>query len=150
MVVDDAQSIGAMARELAVYLQALGEEQIYSLTPERVRQDGFGSEPAFGGIIAMREKWACGYLLHHPAYDSDRAERYLVVCDLYVREEARRHGVGRALMAAAMADCRRLGGCGLFWSVYRPNKTALAFYRSLGANPIDMLDFMWWPAALGA
>ena len=146
IAVDDADAIAAMAREFNAYLRALGDTVTYQLTVDRIRRDGFGRDPAFGGFIAERGGTPLGYLLHHPGYDSDRAERYLVVCDLFVREGVRRSGAGRALMAAAMDHGRAIGACGLFWSVYKPNKTAIAFYRRLGAKTVEYLDFMWWPA----
>lgn len=145
-LVGDAEAIGGMAQEFAAYLQALGDSVAYCLTPERIREDGFGPEPAFGGLIAEEGGVPLGYLLHHPGYDSDVARRFLMVCDLYVREAGRRRGVGRALMQAAMIQCRATGGCGLLWSVFKPNRLALAFYRGLGARSLDHLDFMWWPA----
>ena len=136
-----------MAQEFAADHRALGDEGIYCLTPERIRRDGFGAAPAFAGIVAEQGGALVGYLLHHPGYDTDRAERYVVICHLFVRDAWRRQGVGRALMSAAAAHCRSLGGAGLFWSVVKPNKTALAFYRGLGAATVETLDFMWWPAA---
>jgi len=145
IAIGDAEAIGEMAREFTAYLQALGSGVTYRMTPERIRRDGFGADPAFGGFIA-EEEGALGYLLHHPAYDSDRAERYVVVCDLFVRDAGRRQGVGRALMSAAMAHCRAAGGCGLLWSVYKPNRIAADFYHALGAATVQDLDFMWWPA----
>ncbi len=145
IVVADADSIAGMAREFTAYLQSLGDTVTYRLTAERIRIDGFGARPAFGGFIAEEDGAALGYLLHPAGYDSDRAERYLVVCDLFVREAGRRRGAGRALMEAAMAHCRAIGGCGLFWSVYKPNRLAAEFYRRIGARTIEDLDFMWWP-----
>ena len=76
-----------------------------------------------------------------------QTERYLVVCDLFVREAGRRRGVGRALMSAVRAHCLAIGAAGLFWSVLETNKAALAFYRGLGAATAESLEFMWWPVA---
>jgi ribosomal protein S18 acetylase RimI-like enzyme len=67
------------------------------------------------------------------------------VCDLYVHENARRHGAGRALMQAAAKICREAGGHGLFWAVYLPNRLAKAFYERLGAEYVKALEFMYWP-----
>ncbi len=120
--IGDADAIGEMARELTAYLQALGEDLTYRLTPERIRRDGFGPDPAFAGIVAEQDGVLLGFLLHHPGYDTDSAERYLVVCDLFVREAGRGRGVGRALMSAARVHCRALGGSGLFWSVFKPQQ----------------------------
>jgi GNAT superfamily N-acetyltransferase len=69
-----------------------------------------------------------------------------MICDLFVREEARRRGAGRLLMSAAMRHCRAIGGYGLMWSVFKPNTSAAAFYRRLGAKLIDDLDFMYLDA----
>jgi GNAT superfamily N-acetyltransferase len=144
--VTDAEVIAKMAGEHTAYLQALGDDVTYCLTAEQIRRHGFGADPAFRGIIAEAGDVALGYLLHHPGFDPDRAERYLVVCDLFVRAAGRRQGIGRALMSAAMGHCRATGASGVHWSVYKPNTAAAAFYRSLGAKPIESLDFMWWPA----
>ena len=103
--------------------------------------------PAFAGIVAEQEGVLLGYLLYHPGYATDLAQRYLVVCDLFVREAGRRGGVGRALMSAARAHCLTVGGSGLFWSVMKTNKPALAFYRSQGAARAETSEFLWLPAA---
>ena len=146
-VIGDAEAIGEMSQEFAAHRQTLGGDPGYYLTPERIRADGFGPVPAFAGIVAAQEGMLLGYLLHHPAYASDLAERYLVICDLFVRGAGRRRGVGRALMLAARAHCRSVGGSGLFWSVLETNNAALAFYRGLGAATAESLEFMWWPVA---
>jgi ribosomal protein S18 acetylase RimI-like enzyme len=145
-VIGDAEAIGQMAQEFAAYQQTLGGEAAYCLTPERIRLDGFGPSPAFAGIVAAQEGVLLGYLLHHPGYATDLAERYLVVCDLFVREAGRRRGVGRALMSAARAHCRSVGGSGLFWSVLKTNEAALAFYRRLDAATAETFEYTWWPA----
>jgi hypothetical protein len=44
-VIGDAEAIGEMAREFTAYLQALGEDVTYRLTPERIGRDGFGPTP---------------------------------------------------------------------------------------------------------
>jgi len=57
--------------------------------------------------------------------------------DLYVRDEHRRKGYGRALLAA-LAHLALERGCGRFeWSVLDWNANAIAFYRSLGAHLLE-------------
>jgi GNAT superfamily N-acetyltransferase len=146
-VIGDAEAIGELAREFAAHLQSLGGDAGYFLTPARIRADGFGIAPAFAGIVAEQDGALLGYLLHHPGYATDLAQRYLVVCDLFVREAGRRRGVGRALMSAAKAHCLTVGGSGLFWSVMKANKSALAFYGKLGAEMAKGSEFLWLPAA---
>ena len=148
-VIGDSEAIGEMAQEFAAHRQTLGGDPAYYLTAERIRADGFGPVPVFAGIVAAEEGMLLGYLLHHPAYATDLAERYLVVCDLFVREAGRRRGIGRALMSAARAHCLAIGAAGLFWSVLETNKAALAFYRGLGAATAESSSSCGgrWPSA---
>ena len=57
--------------------------------------------------------------------------------DLYVRPEARSSGIGRALLTELATIARRSGYARLEWSVLDWNETALRFYRSIGAVPLD-------------
>ena len=57
--------------------------------------------------------------------------------DLYVRPEARAGGVGRALLTELAEIAHRSGYARVEWSVLDWNEQALAFYRSLGAVPLD-------------
>lgn len=142
--VEDAEAIGAMMAEFAAYLRSLGDEGELNGSAEMVRRHGFGSNPAFAGLVAEVAGEPAGYLLYHFGFDADRACRIVHVIDLYVRESARRHGIARALMERARDICRKAGGGGLVWSVYKPNTLAAGFYERLGATWIRDLDFMWW------
>ncbi|MBI3943435.1 MAG: GNAT family N-acetyltransferase [Chloroflexi bacterium] len=141
----DAPAVGQLAQEFAAYLRDLGDMTDFQLDEAAVRRDGFGPNPAFTGLVVEKDGQIVGYLLYHFGYDTDRAMRLLHVVDLYVRQDARRSGIGRALMLAAADICRQAGGGVLFWSVFKPNKLAAEFYRRLGARYVSDLDFMVWP-----
>jgi GNAT superfamily N-acetyltransferase len=146
---EDAEAVGAMMREFAAYLQSLGDEGPLNADAEMVRRHGFGSNAAFAGLIAEVDGAPAGYLLYHFGFDADRACRIVHVIDLYVRESARRHGAGRALMDRVREICAAAGGGGLVWSVYKPNTLAAGFYERLGARRIEDLDFMFWEIERG-
>lgn len=57
--------------------------------------------------------------------------------DLFVDPSARGLGAGRALLEELAAECRRRGYARLDWGVLDWNTPAQAFYRSLGAKPMD-------------
>ena len=57
--------------------------------------------------------------------------------DLFVEPHQRSLGVGRALMDALRALAVELGCARMEWSVLDWNEPAIAFYRSLGAEPMD-------------
>jgi ribosomal protein S18 acetylase RimI-like enzyme len=60
---------------------------------------------------------------------------------LFVREEARRRGAGRALVAAALAWLRERGVARVEIQVARGNASGSAFWRALGFAPsMDVLD----------
>jgi len=56
----------------------------------------------------------------------------LHLADLFVAEDHRRQGIGRALMEAVSRECARTGGRWLSWLVMEDNASAVAFYRQIG------------------
>jgi len=131
---DDANEIGAMAKDFADYLRSLGDTTKFQFNAKTFLRDGFGHNPAFGGLIAEVNGVAAGYLLCHEGYDTDKAIRILYIADLYVRPEYRRQGVGRALMERAQDICKATDVKKMVWSVYAPNVTARRFYWHIGAR----------------
>jgi GNAT superfamily N-acetyltransferase len=144
LTAEDADAVIAMNAEFVAYLAAMGDpdSQAQHFTKEKYLGDGFGPQPAFAGYIAEDETGPLGYLLYCTGYNVDIAQRLFFILDLWVRTSSRRKGVGKALMARCAADCRAWGGQRLEWNVYRPNKPAFDFYRSLGGVVIDELVIM--------
>lgn len=138
----DAESIGNLARQFASYLRELGDLTQFQLTTDAYLRDGFGTQPAFAGLVAEDQAKVIGYLLYHFGYDSDRAARNMHVVDLYVDPAARNQGVGKALMARAANIARETSAEEMIWSVYQSNTIASAFYEKLGAQRITDVFFM--------
>ena len=138
----DAQSIGNLARQFASYLRELGDLTDFKLTADAYLRDGFGTNPAFVGLVAEDQGKVIGYLLYHLGYDSDRAARNLHVADLYVDRAARNQGVGKALMARVASIAREANVEEMIWSVYQSNIIAATFYEKLGAQRITDVFFM--------
>jgi len=132
----DAQSIGNLAQQFASYLRDLGDLTDLKLTANAYLRDGFGTTPAFAGLVAEEQGNVIGYLLYHFGYDSDRAARNMHVVDLYVDYTARNQGVGKALMVRAASIAREANAEEMIWSVYQSNTIAATFYEKLGAQRI--------------
>jgi GNAT superfamily N-acetyltransferase len=145
LLAQDADAVAMMSRHFNRYLSDLGDTASYRFSRERYLADGFGNDPAFGGLIALLGRQPVGYLLHCPNYDADLAIRQLMIIDLWVEPASRGHGTGRKLMQAAAADARRRGAQRLIWAVFKPNRLAYDFYNRLGAERIDDLDWMTLP-----
>ena len=106
-------------------------------TEDRLRGTLFGARPAAEVVIAEAEGAPVGFALFFQNYSTFLAQPGIYLEDLYVRPEARGRGIGRALLGhlARLAVER---GCGrLEWWVLDWNASAIAFYRGLGAEPMD-------------
>ncbi|MDO7835789.1 GNAT family N-acetyltransferase [Sphingobium sp. HBC34] len=97
----------------------------------------FGPRPMAEVLIADHGGAPVGFALFFHNFSTFEGRPGLYLEDLFVLPQARGLGAGKALLArlAALAidrDCARLE-----WSVLDWNEPAIAFYRSLGARPMD-------------
>lgn len=75
---------------------------------------------------------ALGFVQMYPTFSSLHAARVLVLYDLYVDPAARRSGVARRLMEAAVMQARAAGAVALTLQTARTNDAAQRLYESLG------------------
>ncbi|HEX6909051.1 MAG TPA: GNAT family N-acetyltransferase [Longimicrobium sp.] len=131
----DVPLILRFIRELAEYERLLQE---VVATEDRLRDTLFGPRPGAEVVIAEDEDGEpLGFALFFHNYSTFLAQPGIYLEDLYVRPEARGRGAGRALLAH-LARLARERGCGrLEWWVLDWNESAIRFYRSLGARPMD-------------
>jgi ribosomal protein S18 acetylase RimI-like enzyme len=137
----DAEVIGSLAADFQAYLRRLGDRTDFTWGAKEFLRDGFGERAAFGGVVAEVNGQVVGYALYHDGYETDRGRRLVHLIDLYVQEGSRRRGVGRALMERVAELGRARGAEIVFWSVYKPNVLAAAFYERLGARYAS--DLLW-------
>lgn len=134
---DDAATIHALIRALAAYER---EPDAVRATPESLAAQMREERPPFECLLAERagaEPRAVGFALFFTTYSTWRGSPGLWLEDLFVREEERGRGAGRALLRAlgALAVER---GCGrLEFAVLDWNTPSIGFYRALGAVPMD-------------
>jgi GNAT superfamily N-acetyltransferase len=150
-VATDLPVLQAMLREFADYLNTIADpEPVDESAFARLGNLLFGPHAAGRVLLAEDGEGCLGYLAYVIGIDLEAAYPTLQIADLFVRDGARRHGIGRALMAEAGQRIRDLGGTTLLWHVWRKNPAALDFYRQLGAAPVeDELLMKWVPAAAG-
>jgi GNAT superfamily N-acetyltransferase len=97
----------------------------------------FGATPHGEAVIARSGVDEVGFALWFHNYSTFLGRPGLYLEDLFVVPEWRGCGVGRALLThlAKIAVAR---GCGrMEWAVLDWNDTAIRFYRSLGAVPMN-------------
>jgi GNAT superfamily N-acetyltransferase len=130
----DVPHILALIRELAEYEKLAHEAVADEAT---LAAQLFGDTPAAEVVIAEVDGQPAGFALFFHNFSTFLGKRGLYLEDLYVKPEYRGLGLGRRLMAhlAGLAIER---DCGRFeWSVLDWNAPAIAFYRELGAQPMD-------------
>jgi len=111
--------------------------QFYGLTPDLALARRFLTERLTRGesVVLLAEAadgMALGFVQMYPSFSSLRAARTCILYDLFVRPEARQHGVGRLLMEAAADEARRAGAVALVLSTAKTNASAQRLYESLG------------------
>jgi GNAT superfamily N-acetyltransferase len=130
----DVPLILQLIRELADY-EKLAHE--VTATEAGLRVSLFGPKPEAEVIIAELDGAVAGYALFFHNYSTFHCKRGLYLEDLFVRPSFRGRGVGKLLLGhlAKLAVDR---GCARFeWAVLDWNETAIRFYESLGAAPMN-------------
>ena len=75
---------------------------------------------------------AVGFTQLYPVFSSVRLRRLWLLNDLFVAPEARRAGVGRALLDAAQAHAASTGACAVALATDAANTTAQRLYDAVG------------------
>lgn len=84
-------------------------------------------------LLACGEHGAgLGFTQLYPLFSSVRTVRIYLLNDLFVAPDARRYGVGKALLSASAEHARALGAASLWLQTELDNAPAQALYESLG------------------
>jgi GNAT superfamily N-acetyltransferase len=105
------------------------------LTEADVVRDGFGARPAFEVVIAERVREGvstpAGFALFFPNYSTWEGRPGIYIEDLFVIDEERGSGVGRAILAAVAQIAWQRGAARVDLAVLDWNP-ARGFYEALG------------------
>ena len=130
----DTAQILEFIRALARY-ERLEHEVI--ATEAQLRETLFGARPYAEVLIASAADEPVGFALFFHNYSTFMGQPGLYLEDLYVKEHLRGQGIGRQLLRrlarlAIERHCARLE-----WAVLEWNAPSIAFYRNLGARPLE-------------
>ena len=133
-VPEDVPLVLALINELAEYERLAHEVRA---TEDDIREALFGSRPHAEVVIGEYDGEGVGFALFFHNFSTFLGRPGIYLADLYVRPAMRGRGIGKALLAhlARLAVERRCGR--LEWSVLDWNEPSIAFYRSLGARPME-------------
>ncbi len=134
----------ARATDLPLIATLIRELAEYEHLAHEVRMDEavlgtylFGSRPMAEVLIADLDDEPVGFALFFHNFSTFEGRPGIYLEDLFVRPQARRHGLGKALLAALAALALERNCARLEWWVLDWNASSIAFYKSLGAQPMD-------------
>jgi GNAT superfamily N-acetyltransferase len=130
----DTSDLLRLIRELASYERA---PEAVEATEADLRRDLFGTEPRVAALVAEVGGSVVGMAVYFVSFSTWTGRHGLYLEDLFVEPAHRAHGIGRALMRALAARAVALGYKRLEWAVLDWNEPTIAFYRALGAVPLD-------------
>lgn len=130
----DGALVLSFVRELAAY-ERLAHEVV--ATEADLAAALFGPSPRVFADLALWNGEPAGFALWFYNFSTFRGRHGIYLEDLFVRPDFRGHGIGKALLRHLARRCKGEGLTRLEWWVLDWNEPALAFYRSLGAVPMD-------------
>jgi GNAT superfamily N-acetyltransferase len=130
----DVPVILSFIKKLAAY-EKLSDEVV--ATEQLLRETLFGAKPTAEVAIGYLENKPVGFVLFFHNYSTFLGRPGIYIEDLFVDEDFRGRGCGRALLlyVARLAKQRRCGR--LEWAVLDWNEPAIGFYKKLGAVPMS-------------
>jgi len=131
---DDVPAILGLVRELAEYERSPSS---VVATEAAFAAALFGPAPAVFCHVAEVSGEVVGFALWFLNFSTWLGRHGIYLEDLYVRPAHRGTGLGKALLETLVSIARERGYGRVEWWVLDWNEPAHAFYRSLGAEPMD-------------
>ena len=140
-VPEDVPEIIELIHELAIYEK---EPDAVTVQAQTLCSQLFGEQPAVFAHVAQAPNGAGrrldGVAIWFLNYSTWEGAHGIYLEDLFVREDARGRGAGKALLASLASVASSRGYARVEWSVLKWNAPSIAFYKSLGAFPMDEWD----------
>lgn len=130
----DESGILRCIQALAVYEK---EPDAVENTVGALAETLFGQTPRAFAHVVEREGVIVGIAIWFLTYSTWTGRHGIWLEDLFVDEEQRGRGYGKALIASLAEVCVERGYPRLEWTVLDWNASSIAFYRSIGAAPMS-------------
>ncbi|MGC9270343.1 N-acetyltransferase family protein [Acidiphilium sp.] len=129
----DTGAVLALVHDLAIYERA---PNAVAMTAPMLHAALFGARPLAQAIVAEATE-ILGFAVYFTSFSTWTGKAGLYLEDLFVKPAARGQGIGKALLRHLAAEAIRRDCARLEWQVLDWNEPAIAFYKSLGAEPLD-------------
>ena len=132
---EEVKDLYQLIKELADYL---GDEIF--MTEEELEKALFEEKSCYA-LLAFKDNKPQGYALYYYTFSTVTGKKGIYLLDLYVRKEARRFGLGKALFKGLAKVAKEKDCCRIDWDCLKWNTSSIDFYHSLGASVRDDHDF---------
>ena len=130
----DLPTILQFIHDLAEYEKAPDEVE---LSLDDLKDSLFGVNPQVFCLISEVDNQTSGFAVWHLNYSTWLGKHGIYLEDLYVDPKFRGLGHGKALLRKLAQICIEKGYKRLQWWVLDWNESAIDFYKSIGAEPMD-------------
>ena len=127
----DAEAVLTLIQALADYEKLQGPDEA---ARERLRTGLFDGRLGMFTLLAEVEGEIAGYAVAYEQYSTFEGLPKMFLEDIFVLEQHRGTGAGKALFREVAAEAGRRGCCELEWQVLTWNQSAIDFYRRRGAR----------------
>ncbi len=128
----DVPVLLALIRDLAEY-EKLSDKVV--VTASSLRQRLFGEGRVADAALGYCRGEPVAYAVWYPTFSTFSGEAGFYLEDLFVKQDYRGRGYGRAILRHIARVARRQGFGKVSWAVLDWNQSAIGFYCSLGARP---------------
>lgn len=133
-VPEDVHLIALLIKELAIYQK---QEDSCVSSSKAIHDALFTANPSAEVIIGELNGEAVGFALFFHNYSTFLGKKGLNLEDLFVLPSARGNGIGKLLLQSLAKIADERGCARMEWLVLDWNAPSIAFYRSLGAHPME-------------
>jgi GNAT superfamily N-acetyltransferase len=131
---EDVPTILGFVQALARYEHL--EDEVLA-TAADFHQSLFGAPARAEALLAEIDGKAVGFAVWFYNFSTFRGRHGLFLEDIFVDPAHRGAGIGRAIFRFLARHAIAQGCARMDWDVLNWNSTAIRFYRSLGAHPLD-------------
>ena len=123
------------------FIKELAEYEKLSLevtaTEKLLKKTLFGKKSVAKVLLAYYENEPAGFAVYFFNFSTFVGKPGLYLEDVFVKPEFRGKGIGKAILIY-LAGIAKKNDCGRFeWAVLDWNKSAINFYKSIGAKPME-------------
>ena len=131
----DVQIILNLIRDLAIYEK---EEDQAKATADQISEALFARDPtAYCELVELEDGVIAGFALWFKHYSTWTGSAGIYLEGLFISPRYRGKGYGKALLIYLAKKCVDNGWQRFQWWVLDWNEPSIAFYKSLGAVPMD-------------